>query len=290
MLLAAILFAVAGISSGVYPGGSGWFDHGGFAWLTYVFGLVNVVVALWIWRGSERGLVTRIGLAALFLAAVIALAVSQPSDTSFVIYGITAVIELVIFLDAVRVWRLGRGADSRELDAMFSLDTPLPVAAPQRTIVVPPFKIGAHHAAAPLSPRLTWTIGLTSLALAGVLVADGVVSGFVPGGVEWGLYGKSSGWLVYLFALVVLVVPMRAVHGSTLSLRLLLATGLIVLVERPFSPLVLGDTGVSDLALHVLAALIALGLALASVAGLRQVDEARRATSRMALGHATGAK
>lgn len=296
MLLAAALFSVAGLLNGVYPGGSGWIDRGGYGVLTYVFGFLNVLVALWIWRGSERGLLTRIILAALFLGIVAALAFSQATVVSLVVYVLTGLIEVVIFLDAIRVWRLGRAADARDLDAIFSLDAPLPVASNEPGSVVAPAIAapapapGPARAPSPLSARLTWLIGLESLALAALLVANGAVAGFVPGGVEWGLYGRQSGWLVYIFAMVVLVVAVRAVHGSNLALRLLLLTGLIVFVERMFTPFQLGDFGPATLALHGMAALVALAMALTAVASLRAVEHARRTTMRITLEHATGSQ
>ena len=50
MLLAAALFFAAGVLDGVYPGGERWIGAGGTVFLTYVFGLVNLVVAISIWR------------------------------------------------------------------------------------------------------------------------------------------------------------------------------------------------------------------------------------------------
>ncbi len=290
MVLAAVLFFAAGVLNGAYPGGPGWIDRGGFAWLTYVFGVLNVLVALWIWRGSERGLLTRIVLAMVFLFVVGLLALSQPTVASGVIYVITGLIEVVIFLDAIRVWRLGRGANAPGLDAVFSLDAPLAVAIPEPSAVVAPRPTAAPvvHAPALLSARLTWAIGLLSLALAAVLFADGVVAGFVPGGGEWGFYGKQSGWLVYIFAFVVLVVAMRAVHGSALSLRLLLTTGLILFVERLFSFLAIGGATPGGLALRVVTAILALTMATTSVVGLRSAERARRSTTRITFQHATG--
>ena len=102
-----------------------------------------------------------------------------------------------------------------------------------------------------------------------MLVADGLVSGFVPGGREWGLSGDSSGWLVYLFAVVALTVATRAVHGSKVALRLLTATALIFFVERAFSPFALRVLDPMALALHELAAFVALSVALASASAIR---------------------
>jgi len=47
-----------------------------------------------------------------------------------------------------------------------------------------------------LPPKTAWLLGIITILLAAVLVADGIVSGFVPGGREWGLSGDASGWLL----------------------------------------------------------------------------------------------
>lgn len=285
MVLAAVLFVVAAVLNGVYPGGTGWVDHPGSAWIAYVFSLLNIAVALMIWRGSERGLLARVVLAAVFLLVLVWLLLLQPTSAALLIYGVTALIEVVILVDSIRVWRLGREMDGRDLDAVFSLDAPVGVAAAEPSVLagLDPQAPGT----ALLSARLTWSLGLLSLALAAVLVVDGVVAGFVPGGTPWGLYGKESGWLVYIFAMVTLVVAVRAVHGSALSLRLLLVTALIVFLERPFSPLVLGDSGPFGLVLHLLAAALALATAITSAVALRASEHARRSTTRLDLEHAT---
>jgi hypothetical protein len=114
-----------------------------------------------------------------------------------------------------------------------------------------------------------------------------VYSGFVPGGAEWTLYGERSGWLVYVFALVALGVAPRALHGSTLALRLLLATGLVVFVERLYSPLVVGGSALPGLALHAIAALLALATAVAAFIALHEAERARRSGSYVELQHAT---
>lgn len=291
MVLAAVLFCVGGAVNGVYPGGRGWDALGGFAVLTYVFGALNLLVAAWIWRGSERGLVTRIGLAVVFLAVVVALAYAEPTPLSIGIYAVTGLIEIVILVDAIRVWRISHTADTRDLDAIFALDTPLPVAGtPAASLVVAPQADGPALPA--LSARLTWLIGLLALALAVVLVADGIATGFVPGpgGRAWGFYGTQSGWLVYVFAMVVLVVAVRAVHASTLALQLLFATALIVFIERPFSPFVLGAASPSELALHLVAALLALALGVSAVIGIRAIARSRQDDTGLTLGHATSAE
>lgn len=124
MTLAAILFCVAGYVSGAYPGGAGWIDRGEYGVVAYVLGVVNVAVAVWIATGSQRGLALRILLAAVFVVIVVLLAVEQPTPATLVAYGATAVVELVILVNALRVWRLGRRYDAGDLAAVFSLDAP----------------------------------------------------------------------------------------------------------------------------------------------------------------------
>ena len=113
-----------------------------------------------------------------------------------------------------------------------------------------------------------------------ILVADGVVAGFVPGGRDWGTTGESSGWLVYLFAVVVLTVAARAVHGGSFAQRMLFALALIFFVERAFSPFALRVIDPIALGLHGLAALISLALAIATAAAIRGAG--RPASSRRA--------
>ena len=112
-------------------------------------------------------------------------------------------------------------------------------------------------------------LGILTVLLAAVMVADGIVSGFVPGGREWGFAGDASGWLVYLFAIVALTVAARAVHGGKLALRLLLTTALLFVIERAFSPFALRIVDPVALALHELAAFVALALALACASAIR---------------------
>lgn len=285
MALAAVLFFVAGVLNGVYPGATGWEAHGGYGWLTYVFGLLNLGVAAWIWRGSERGLVTRIVLGAVFLAIVAALALAQPTTASLVLYVITGIIELVILLNAIRIWQSARDAESGNLDRLLSLDVPLPIARSSQSSLVPEPEPSSAAQSEPLSATLTWILGVLPLLLALVLVADALIAGYVPGGLEWGFAPERAGWLAYVLALVELVIAVRAVHGSTLALRLLLAMSLVIVAERTYGSVVLGATS-TELALHVLAALLASATAFIAVVGLRAV--ARRRAVRLTLGHAAG--
>ena len=113
-------------------------------------------------------------------------------------------------------------------------------------------------------------------------MAGGAVAGFIPGGRDWGVTGDSSGWLVYLFAVVILTVATRAVHGGGIALRLLMVLALIFFVERAFSPFALTVIDPVQLGLHGLAAFIALALALATASAIRGGSGRRAASSQRA--------
>ena len=266
MLLASVLFVAAGVLDGVYPGGAAW-SVGDLAAISYIFALVNTFVAVLVARGSERSLALRMGLSLFFVVErpASAFLIGQKSTASLAVHIATAVVELVILASAIRVWRLGHSMATGDMDQLLALDTsgPTPVPATEREEAAPRGTRGT------LPAKTAWLVGLTTLLLAAVLVADGLLSGFVPGGREWGLSGESSGWLVYLFAVVTLTVATRAVHGGRVALRLLTATALIFFVERAFSPFALRVLDPVALALHVLAALIALAVALASASAIR---------------------
>jgi hypothetical protein len=269
MLLASVLFVVDGILDGVYPGGPAWFTgkYQNLAEIAYIFAILNTAVAYFVARGSERSLVARIGLSAFFLIErpLTAFILGPKELPAVVVHLATAVVELVILIAAVRVWRLGHSVGDAEMDSLFGLQssTPMPVPASDRDE-------GTPRPASPGLPRRTaWMLGILTVLLAAVMVADGIVSGFVPGGREWGFAGDASGWLVYLFAIVALTVAARAVHGGKLALRLLLATALLFLIERAFSPFALRIVDPVALALHELAAFVALALALACASAIR---------------------
>lgn len=281
MLLATVLFVAAGLLDGVYPGTATWLAGPTLAWSSYLFALVNLLFALVIARGSERSLVGRIGLSLFFVVerTLSAFAFAPKSTASVGVHLATALVELVILLGAFRVWRLGRSFGAADLDALFAID-----GAPGAVAEVPGSATGSDPdrddpdrddsdrgapTGDPIRPGTSWLIGLLALALAGSLVGDGIRLGFVPGGQEWGLSGGSSGWLAYLFAVVLLAVATRAVHGGALSLRVLFALALLLFVERAFSPVALRVLDPVSLALHALAAFIALALALASAGAIR---------------------
>ena len=262
MLLASALFVAAGLLDGVYPGGRAWGLD--LAAVSYLFAFVNTFVAILVARGSERSLALRMGLSIFFVIErpMSAFLLGSKSTASIGVHLATAVVELIILVSALRVWRLGHSVQSAQLDELLALDSVTPAAPASE-----PEEPSAPTTA--MSSRSSWLVGLTTLLLAAVLVADGVVSGFLPGGREWGLSGESSGWLVYLFAVVALAIATRAVHGGTVALRLLTTAALIFFVERAFSPFALRIFDPVALGLHALAAFVALAVALASASALR---------------------
>ena len=262
MLFASLLFVAAGVLDGVYPGGPTALTD--LAALSYLFAIVNTIVAVFVARGSERSLALRMGFSLFFVVErpLSAFALGAKSYPSIAVHLATALVELVILASAFRVWRLGHSVENTEMESLLSLDraSAPPAAEREAPIATPPDA---------LPPRNAWLIAFTTLLLAAVLVADGVLAGFLPGGREWGTTGESSGWLVYLFAVVALIVATRAVHGGRIALRLLTVTALIFFVERAFSPFALRLLDPVALGLHGLAAFIALAVALSSAAAIR---------------------
>jgi len=275
MLVASALFVVDGVLDGVYPGGPAWFTgkYQNLAEIAYVFAILNTLVAYLVARGSERSLIARIGLSAFFVVErpLTAFVLGPKELPAVIVHLATAVLELVILVTAVRVWRLGHSIGEAEMSSLFGLQSSSPMPVPADDDDEP----SPRQSSPGLPQKTAWMLGIVTIVLAVVLVADGIVSGFVPGGREWGLSGDASGWLVYLFAIVVLTVAARAVHGGTLALRLLLATALLFVIERAFSPFALRVVDPIALVLHELAAFVALALALACASAIR----GRRANS-----------
>ncbi len=272
MLLASILFVADGVLDHNFAGGPILDEYHGVGWTSYVFAVVNLLMALAVARGSERTLMGRIALSGFFMVErpLTAFILGPKPVESIVIHFVTAVVELVILVGALRVWRLGRSLVPGDMEALFSLETVTPLP--------PPEPVSARPAPTAIRADTSWLLGVLTLALAAVLVADGLVAGFVPGGRAWGVSGDSSGWLVYVFAVVVLVVATRAVHGGNVALRLLLTLALIFFIERAFSPFALKVIDPVQLGLHGLAAFVALALALAA-AGTIRGGRSRSATS-----------
>ena len=266
MLLASVLFVAAGVFDGVYPGGGAWLTGtvADFSAASYVFAVINTVVAVLVARGSERSLIARVGLAAFFVfeRPFSAIVLGPKSTPSIVAHLVTAIVELVILLSALKVWQLGRSFAPRELDLLLALEGPTPASA------------GAAQAAparrkAPSMRRSAYAIAGIALLLAIVFIADGAYEGFIPGGREWTTSAEGSGWLVYLFAAVVLMISMRAVRGQILAMRTLVVLSLIFFIERSFSPFSLREQDPIALALHGVGALVSLALALAAAGAIR---------------------
>src|SRR5439155_88508 len=154
-------------------------------------------------------------------------------------------------------WRLGHSLAARGLGRLFSLEGPGPAAPPE-----PARRRRERPNQAALRPGTAWLIAVVTLILAIILVADGAYEGFVPGGREWST-ADNAGWVVYLFAAVTLTIAVRAVHGGRIALRALMVVALILFLERSFSPFSLREQDPVVLALHRLAALVSLAVAVA---------------------------
>ncbi len=284
MLIATVLFIADGILDHNVAGRGGFDDHKGIGWTSYLFAFVNLLMAVAVARGSERTLLGRIAVSLFFIVErpVTAFVLGPTPVEAIAVHLATALVELVIFVGALRLWRLGHSLVPADMDAMFALDSAAPrpdatLPAPMPAVPVDT-PVGTDARAGGDS---AWLLGILALLLAAILVADGAAAGFIPGGVDWGLSGGSSGWLVYLFALVILAVATRAVHGGTIALRLLFALALIFFIERAFSPFALKIVDPVQLGLHGLAAFVALGLALATARAIRSGGD-RSASSRRA--------
>jgi hypothetical protein len=272
MLLATVLFVVDGLLDHAASNQPIFDEYKGVGWTSFVFAIANLLMTIAVARGSERTLLGRIALSAFFIVErpLTAFVLGPKPVASIAVHFATAVVELVILVGALRVWRLGHSLVPADMDAMFSLD---PNAAAAMPVAAPAIAVKEPNAATPAraagSGGSAWLLGILTLLLAAILVADGAVAGFIPGGRDWGTSGDSSGWLVYLFAVTILVIATRAVHGGKVALRLLLVLALIFFVERAFSPFALKVIEPVQLGLHGLAAFISLALALATASVLR---------------------
>jgi len=271
MLLATVLFVVDGLLDHFASNQSIFDEYKGVGWTSFVFAVANLLMTVAVARGSERTLLGRIALSAFFIVErpLTAFVLGPKPITSVAVHFLTAIVELVILLGALRVWRLGHSLVPADMDAMFSLDPNAAAAAPAAPAPVVTDAKAPKQARAAGTGGSAWLIGILTLLLAAILVADGMVAGFLPGGRDWGTSGDSSGWTVYLFAVTILVVATRAVHGGKVALRLLLVLALIFFVERAFSPFALKVIEPVQLGLHGLAAFIALAIALATASAIR---------------------
>ena len=266
MLLASLLFVVDGFFDGVYPGGPAWFTgkYENLAEISYVFAIINTIVAIMVARGSERSLQSRIGLSVFFLIErpITAFALGPKPIESIVTHFATAGVELLILVTALRVWRLGNAAP--DVDTLFALEGSTPAAAKAE-----PSPEAQRRRSGAITARNAWLIGGVTLALALALIADGIYEGYVPGGKSWTTSSDGSGWIVYLFAAVALSVAARAVHGAKLALRALIGIALILFIERSFTPFAMREQDPVVLALHAVGAFVSLALALVTANAIR---------------------
>ena len=264
MLFASVLFVVDGVFDGVYPGGPAWFTgkYENLAEIAYVFAIINTAVAIMVARGSERSLQSRIGLSVFFLIErpITAFALGPKPIDSVVTHFATAGVELLILVTALRVWRLGNAVT--DVDTLFALEGSSPAAQVES-------RPEARRWSGALTSRNAWLIGAVTLALAMALVADGIYEGYVPGGKSWTTSPDGSGWIVYLFAGVVLSVAAVAVHGAKLALRSLIVISLILFIERSFTPFSMREQDPIVLALHAVGAFASLAVALVTAGVIR---------------------
>ena len=274
MLLASLLFVIDGFFDGVYPGGPAWFTgrYNNLAEISYLFAILNTAVAVMVARGSERSLQSRIGLSVFFLIErpITAFVLGPKPVESIITHFATAGVELLILVTALRVWRLGNAAP--DVDTLFALEGSAPAAARPE-----PGPEGRRPATA-ITRRNAWLIGGTAIALAIALVADGLYEGYVPGGRDWTTSLDGSGWIVYIFAAVVLSVAARAVHGPKLALRALIGIALILFIERSFTPFSVREQDPIVLALHGVGAFASLALALVTASVIRGGPAPKRAS------------
>ena len=275
MLFASLLFVVDGFFDGVYPGGPAWFTgrYDNLAEISYIFAIVNTVVAVMVARGSERSLQSRIGLSVFFLIErpVTAFALGPKPVESILTHFATAGVELLILVTALRVWRLGNTAP--DVDTLFSLEGSSPTSAkPEQG------SEAMRRSSSAVATRNAWLIGTVTVALAIALIADGIYEGYVPGGKTWTASNDGWGWIVYVFAAVALVVGARAVHGGKVALRALIAIALILFLERSFTPFSMREQDPIVLALHAVGAFVSLAVALVTASVIRGGPAPHRAS------------
>jgi hypothetical protein len=167
MLVASALFVVDGVLDGVYPGGPAWFTgkYQNLAEIAYIFAILNTLVAYLVARGSERSLIARIGLSAFFVVErpLTAFVLGPKELPAVIVHLVTAVVELVILVTAVRVWRLGHSIGEAEMSSLFGLQSssPMPVPADDEDEPSP------RQSSPGLPPKTAWLLGIITILLAG---------------------------------------------------------------------------------------------------------------------------
>ena len=165
---------------------AGWLDTAAGATdpstiASWVFGAVNLLVAVFIARGNERILALRIGLAAFFMVErpVTAIAFGPKPIESIVFHMATALLEAVILFSTLRIWRLGHSVGQAELAFLSLPSSPLaataglpanlpdtPLAGPIPSVAAPRARPKKEKRLGPLGPRRTRRVLLLTLMLA----------------------------------------------------------------------------------------------------------------------------
>src|SRR5258708_19439950 len=108
MLLATVLFVVDGILDHSYVNQPLFDEYKGVGWTSFVFAIANLLMAIAVARGSERTLLGRIALSAFFIVErpLTAFVLGEKSTVAIVVHFATAIVELIILIDALPIWRL----------------------------------------------------------------------------------------------------------------------------------------------------------------------------------------
>ena len=124
MLLATVLFIADGILDHNVAGTGGFDDHKGVGWTSYLFAFANLLMTIAVARGSERTLLGRIALSMFFIVErpVTAFVLGPTPIEAIAVHLATAVVELIILVGAIRVWRLGHSLVPADMEAMLALD------------------------------------------------------------------------------------------------------------------------------------------------------------------------
>ena len=147
IIIASLLF----FSAGVLDTTSGVIDASAIE--SWVFGAINLVVAVFIARGNERMLALRIGLAAFFMVErpVTAVAFGPKPIEGIALHMATAIVEAFILISTLRVWRLGHSVSQADLAFLA-----LPLGGAPPAAAGASAASGRSVAVAPVSSPGTW--------------------------------------------------------------------------------------------------------------------------------------
>src|SRR5260370_42672464 len=120
MLLATDLFVVDGILDHSYVNQPLFDEYKGVGWTSFVFAIANLLMAIAVARGSERTLLGRIALSAFFIVErpLTAFVLGEKSTVAIAVHFATAIVELIILIEALRSWRRGHSVDPGGVHAL----------------------------------------------------------------------------------------------------------------------------------------------------------------------------